>query len=284
MASSPRNGPGSNQYQTRPSRGLLPVTDGATRRAVSEAVVDLDIEVTGWAFTSPVDVDLDATRAAQDATEPGVCARYAAHPDRTVRRIVAGNEACPVGVLVVLASDHVPSVQEAALRNPNLPADAVRAWFFHTDSSTGIDIPATAVRHPNCPGDVLDAAIRGDRGAELVWDSMRHPNMPAETVRWVATVAGGERHPAVLANPHCPPEVLLSAVKDPSSDSTVTAAVASNPNCPDETLRLLIDNSPADAEAVAAHPNSSRATLAYLAARSRPGWEDAADVARDRLV
>lgn len=155
-------------------------------------------------------------------TRPEFLEHLAKDKDASVRRLVAGNHAAPIGILELLCGDEDVLVRRGVAANLMTPVSVFTELARDPDKFVRQDVG----RNRCCPTPLIESFAAED----------------LEAVRW-----------GVAANPRAPARILEPLAQDESLE--VRGKVAENPNCPAALLHALavqeVKHSPATAHKAA---------------------------------
>ena len=195
-----------------------------------------------------------AARRKTGATVPRVLWTRAATSDRSARRGVASDPACPAVMLTRLAADHAAEVRVAASRNPHCPQLLVAALATDPD----IKVAQSAGQHPSLPKALLDVFADGNDWQRVA--AAANPISAGDTLQRLAGDNDSTVRYAVAINPSCPPRSLAELTTNEYPE--IRAAAARNHSCnPDTLQRLTQDKDKSVRSAAAANPSCSSQTL-----------------------
>ena len=221
--------------------------------------------------------------AATDLCTPAaMLGRLSVQPDSDTAQLAGWNPSLAAGWLQPLAASPVAVVRLRA--NPKCPHQVLRQAADSSDYTLRHD----ALRNPNCPTDLIDAALGGNGGRAAIADdplAAANPSLAPQRVRDLAAreceqtrrnAAQNPNLPADAAqrlvlefpyemshNPSCPPEFLERLAANSGQDIRMRVAV--NHACPPDTLKRLAHDDEWPVRSWVATRSQDPATLGLLA-------------------
>ncbi len=179
-----------------------------------------------------------------------------------IRQGVAFNPSCPGSVLAELAADSDPSVQEVALRRPQLIPSAVLLKVIRAGQPKLLEDLAA---NKNTPPAILKVLALGDVQTEVMLLALaRNPNLASTEQLRLAKVGDRLVRTFLARLPNATPETLSILAQD--GDIGVRAYAAQNRKTPAGALESLgKDNHMVVREAVAANRSAPPTVLERLA-------------------
>ena len=262
----------------------------ATAGSLAQLTADSDWGVLALLAGNP-SASADTLRGISSATEGG-----------DITEQLAANPACPFDLLESLAftrcmhtdpcdndscrwgSEDRPLVLARVIAHPASAQGGgwLRGYIEETLAANSADIEAqiASVAAETSPEHLSEWAGHEDEYVRR--ELARNPHADAATLATLVGDTGDDVYSYLLANPACPPEILISAAQD----ETYFPNLLHNPKCPPDALAVIARSANTGARAVAAaHPNISadaaqalaadadRSVRAALAANAACPWE-----------
>jgi hypothetical protein len=110
----------------------------------------------------------DYVRAGDPTTDLKVLIRLSRHRNKAVRRRVAENKRCTMGILQSLAADSSTEVRMSVAHNPHVP-EAVANQLAHDDSPA---VRLSIAANPRFPLEIL-VRLAGDDNTHIRWRALK---------------------------------------------------------------------------------------------------------------
>jgi DNA-directed RNA polymerase subunit RPC12/RpoP len=176
--------------------------------------------------------------------------------DPCYKESVAQSLSTPPDVLLsILSHGRNDMVSQLAAQNPQCPPDMIRKLVREGMSKRGrATVALYAIRNPACPPSVLDEVAKRKILDDFTREALKHRNIPAETIKELATEGDEDMRDFAISCPACPVSLVNEmALGDRRSRATITAI--RNPKCTPETLIYVLRSFDNDEASFAALKN-----------------------------